>query len=233
MQAIILAAGAGKRMGGSVPKPLLEIDGRPLIIRIIAQLRHHDISEIVVVTGARKNLIEDALIPYHIKTVFNPFYVSSDNLVSFWMGQEHISQTCIMAHADIIFEDNLLERLIAAEGDIVLPMDASSIDEEAMKILEVEGRLMDLSKTIPVEVASGESIPLMKFSYKALQQLKALTSNVLESGRFGLYIDDSVLELVQIGNFETTILDVTGAHWAEIDTQEDLARARSIFNQPR
>jgi len=230
MQAIILAAGAGKRLGSNIPKPLLEIDNRPLIIRIIAQLRYRDISDIVVVTGSQRHRIEDALIPYNVRTVFNPFYVSSDNLVSFWMGQEHVLDTTIMAHADMIFENSLLDRLIDTKGDIVLPMDRTSPDDESMKIQVVEGKLIDLSKTIPLENASGESIPLMKFSKQALKKLKALTTKVLDSGKFGLYIDDSVLELVHIGDFQTTILDVSGMKWAEIDTQEDLARAHALFN---
>jgi CTP:molybdopterin cytidylyltransferase MocA len=50
---VVLAAGAGERFGGEVPKPLVPFRGRPLIAWPLAALRDGGVSDVVVVVGAR------------------------------------------------------------------------------------------------------------------------------------------------------------------------------------
>lgn len=229
MQAIILAAGIGKRLGGAIPKPLIEIRGKPLLVNLIEQYKEEGIAEVVVVTGHMKHRIEGAIAHLGVQSVFNPFYPVSDNLVSFWMGQRNITDDCVLSHGDMIFERDLLRKLMQAPGDIVLPMDRSVVDEESMKLKVDQGKLVDLSKFIPVAEAAGESIPVMKFSRRAMSRLKQITESILEKENLHLFIDDAVLELARSGDFATHILDVTGLRWAEIDTPDDLERARKLF----
>jgi choline kinase len=229
MLAIILAAGAGKRLGGDTPKPLIEINGKPLLVNLIDQFKGEGIDEVVVITGHLKHQIEDAISQLDVKTVFNPFYPVSDNLASFWMGRRHLTDACIMSHSDLIFETDLLRKLLQAPGDIVLPMDRSTVDEESMKMKAEDGELVNLSKFIPVDEATGESIPIMKFSRQAAFNLIQITENILEKGYVDGFIDDAVLELARGGNFVTHILDVTGLRWAEIDTRDDWERAKNLF----
>ncbi len=60
-KAIVLAAGRGTRMGTlteELPKPMLEVDGRPLLEHIIRRLQRAGIAEILLVVGYRRELIE-------------------------------------------------------------------------------------------------------------------------------------------------------------------------------
>ena len=229
MQAIILAAGQGKRLQIKTPKPLIKINDKPLIIRLIEQFKRIGINEIIVVIGCESEVLEEALAPSGVKTVFNPFYACSDNLVSFWVGQSMISDDCIVSHSDIIMEDVLLDTLFAAGGDIVLPVDTASLDEESMKLKVVDGKVEALSKTIPLEEASGESAPLMKFSRCAVQKLKELTIKAVSEGGYYRFFDSIVYELIQTQNFSVNILDITGTKWTEIDTPENLKNAKQLF----
>lgn len=231
MQAIILAAGAGKRFGGDIPKSLIEIAGEPILIRLIEQLRRLKIHDIVIVTGYQKHFVEEAVHSLEVKTVFNPFYSVSDNLASFWTGRGFINGTCIMAHGDLIVEDDLLKSLAKAKEDIILPYDRLSVDNESMKMKIIDENLVNLSKSISREETTGESIPMMKFSKPAVSELKRITETVLEKGQFGHFIDDAVFQLIQQRRFSTSFIDVTGLRWLEIDTQEDLMRARKIFER--
>ncbi|MBI1816058.1 MAG: nucleotidyltransferase family protein [Deltaproteobacteria bacterium] len=64
MQAVLLAAGRGTRMGvltETCPKPLLPVAGRPLIEHIIAGFAAAGVRELVIVTGYRSEQIETAL----------------------------------------------------------------------------------------------------------------------------------------------------------------------------
>lgn len=52
--ALLLGAGQGTRMGGSVSKQFLEVDGRPILAYTLAQFQSHSsIDDIVIVTGAK------------------------------------------------------------------------------------------------------------------------------------------------------------------------------------
>jgi len=69
--AVLLAAGAGARMGGR-PKPLLELGGVPLIRRQLIALSGAGIDEVVVVLGHHADLIEPVVQAFPVTVVRNP-----------------------------------------------------------------------------------------------------------------------------------------------------------------
>ena len=70
LSAVVLAAGAASRMGHR-PKCLLELDGVPLIVRLLQALREAGVDEIVVVLGHYASAIEAAIAAMPVKPVFN------------------------------------------------------------------------------------------------------------------------------------------------------------------
>ncbi len=229
MQAIILAAGTGSRLGSDTPKSLIAITGKPLIVRLIEQFRRQGVGEIYVVTGHQEPQIREALIDYNVQTINNPFYQISDNMVSFWLGQLLVTETCLMAHGDLILADEIVDILVNTEGDVILPMDVSTLDSESMKIRLENSEITDISKDIPLPEATGESIPLMKFSTTALARLKELIAQRLEKRMLREYLEEPVLELTKSESLTVKVIDVTGSRWKEIDTPEDLASAIELF----
>lgn len=69
--AVLLAAGAGSRMGYR-PKSLMLLDGQPLIQRMVGQLRDAGVSRLVVVLGHHSAEIGAALATSPVQTVHNP-----------------------------------------------------------------------------------------------------------------------------------------------------------------
>lgn len=69
--AVLLAAGAGSRMGGR-PKALLELGGVPLILRQLIALSGAGVDEVVVVLGHHAEAIEAAVRPFPITLAHNP-----------------------------------------------------------------------------------------------------------------------------------------------------------------
>ncbi|MGE5116472.1 MAG: nucleotidyltransferase family protein [Betaproteobacteria bacterium] len=69
--AVLLAAGAGARLGGR-PKPLLELGGVPLIVRQLIALSGAGVDEVVVVLGHHAEAIEAAVRPFPITLARNP-----------------------------------------------------------------------------------------------------------------------------------------------------------------
>ena len=62
MKAVILAAGKGTRMKGltdEVPKPMLKVQGKPILEHIVMALKIAGVSDFFVVTGHRAEAVEN------------------------------------------------------------------------------------------------------------------------------------------------------------------------------
>jgi len=97
--AIILAAGFGMRMvpiNTEVPKALLEVNGEPLIERIIKQLHEVDIHEIYVIVGFMKEQFEYLIDDYGVELVINTEYALKNNLHSMKLVLDHLSNSYII-----------------------------------------------------------------------------------------------------------------------------------------
>lgn len=97
--AIILAAGFGMRM---VPintvssKGLLEIDGEPLVERLIKQLNQVGINEIYIVVGFMKEQYDYLIDKYNVHLIVNTEYASKNNLHSLALAKEHLANSYII-----------------------------------------------------------------------------------------------------------------------------------------
>ena len=106
--AIILAAGFGMRMvpiNQECPKALIEIDGQPLIHRLIEQLREAEIEKIYVVVGFMKERFEYLIDEYNVELIVNSEYSAKNNLHSLLLTKDILSNTYIIP-SDIWCKDN-------------------------------------------------------------------------------------------------------------------------------
>lgn len=98
-RAVILAAGFGMRMvpiNTEIPKGLLEVNGEPLIERIIKQLHEVGIKEVYVVVGFMKEKYEYLIDEYGVKLVVNADYAGKNNLHSMNLVREHLENAYVI-----------------------------------------------------------------------------------------------------------------------------------------
>lgn len=110
--AIILAAGFGMRMvpiNTEVPKGLLEVNGEPLIERLIKQLHEVGIKKIQIVVGFMKEKFEYLIDEYDVELVVNEEYASKNNLHSMKLVLDQLSNTYIVP-SDIWCDQNPFNR---------------------------------------------------------------------------------------------------------------------------
>ena len=110
--AIILAAGFGMRMipiNLSTPKAMLEVNGQPLIERVITQLHEVDIKKITIVIGFMKESFEYLIDQYGVELVVNPDYAQKNNISSLSCVIEKLSNTYIIP-SDIWCSENPFSR---------------------------------------------------------------------------------------------------------------------------
>ncbi|MDA9297886.1 phosphocholine cytidylyltransferase family protein [Pseudomonadales bacterium] len=232
MQAIIMAAGFGSRIENitnRLPKSFLEVNDEKLIERAIRLLREREINDITVVTGYKSELFAD-LLDDNIKLVFNPLYFCTNVLGSFACGMGNLKDDFIFIHADTIFDETILDDLIASDiSDVILPVDYKLCVEEEMKVTTVDGNVTVIHKSIDLNIAEGEFIGIAKINSIILEELKlAVKVELKEKNGHQSYFEAALQNLIDQGHNIKTIA-TNGRRWIEIDFPEDYDIAQKLF----
>ena len=121
MQAIILAAGMGKRLKELTrnnTKCMVEVNGVSLIDRMLHQLEKQNLDRIVVVVGYEGQKLIDYIGTLGIKIpiifVENPIYDKTNNIYSLALAKDYLKEDdTLLLESDIILEDGIIEDLLA------------------------------------------------------------------------------------------------------------------------
>ena len=120
MQAVILAAGMGKRLKELTKdrtKCMVEVNGVTLIDRMLHQIEAHKLSRIVIVVGYEGEKLIDYIETLAIKTpityINNPIYDKTNNIYSLALAKDYLcSDDTLLFESDIIVEDSVIDLLL-------------------------------------------------------------------------------------------------------------------------
>lgn len=225
MQAIIMAAGKGSRiqeLTNGYPKSFLKVGDKKLIEYNIALLHKYGIWDITIVIGYRDDAFRELTkdIP-GIRLVYNPFYEMVNVIGSFFMGMRNLHDDFVYMHADTICEEKLFRRLLATEGDIILPVDTKPCDEEAMKVKVQGDNVTAITKQMPVEEAAGEFIGIAKLSRDVLPAIQQATTELMQEKNFKEYFEAAIQKVILQKKYDIRMIDTEGAFWGEVDFADD------------
>src|SRR5690554_615380 len=116
MQAIILAAGMGKRLGDLTKddtKCMIKVNGVPLIDRMLSQLDRNSFKRIIIVTGYKGESLKEHIGTLNVKTpiiyVSNPIYDKTNNIYSLFLAKDYLAEMdTILFESDLIFEETII-----------------------------------------------------------------------------------------------------------------------------
>ena len=108
--AVLLAAGEGRRMGG-VAKPLIRLQGVPLINRHLVALSGAGVDEVVVVTGHARDAIEEQMRSFSVTLAHNEAHAEGQE------GSVRVGLAALNGNFDAVFVVPSDQPLIAA-GDL-------------------------------------------------------------------------------------------------------------------
>ncbi len=229
MQAIIMAAGKGSRLGSlteELPKSLLKINGKRILDINIAMLHRYGIWDITIVTGFQdEKMIEATRGVPGITLVYNPFYEFTNVIGSYYMGMKQLHDDFIYLHADTICDIRIFEELLTSDGDIVLPVDTKPCDDEAMKVRLENGRIIEITKKMPAEVAAGEFIGIAKIKKNVIDDLNTSTIGILRNKVFTSYFEGALQKVFDMKKYDVRMIETNGRFWGEVDFLEDYQRA--------
>ena len=246
MQALILAAGYGKRLRpltDKTHKSLVEVHGTPLLINALDCLSGRNIQEVLLVVGDKKDLVVSRVGHQYkgmkITYIENTIYRETNNVYSLWLAKNYIHDDLIMLECDLFYHRSLIDKILEANGDanmLVSPFNPETMDGtvvqldsdknvQALIIGRDQKRGMDYTgmyKTVNIYVYKkdficGQLMPAVD-CYVTTQSVNSYYELVLGAL---VYFKNSVIKAVVVDTGE----------WCEIDDLEDLKRAEAKFTE--
>lgn len=244
MQAIILAAGMGKRLKdltANNTKCMVKVNGVTLIERMLNQLDKIEINRIIIVVGYEGHKLIDYISTLNIKKpieyVENPIYDKTNNIYSLALAKQYlIEDDTILLESDLIFEDSVLTLLTEDTRETLALVDKyeSWMDGTVIKI----GSNDEIQEFIPGKKFIFADIPqyyktvnIYKFSrhFSETHYVPFLEAYSKALGNNEYY--EQVLRVIaMLDNPEIKAKKLDGQLWYEIDDIQDLDIAESMFH---
>lgn len=245
MQAIILAAGMGKRLGELTKnntKCMVEVNGIRLIDRMITQLSKFNLNRLVIVVGYEgKKLIDYIGHRYDdilkIEYINNPIYDRTNNIYSLALAKEELCKDdTILLESDLIFEDRMLELLINhRDPDLALVAKYETWMDGTMVCVDND---RNITNFVPKEAFCYENadvyyktVNIYKFSseFSKYQYVPFLEAYCRVMGN-NEYYEQVLRILLHLHSPTLKALPITNEKWYEIDDVQDLDIASTIFS---
>ncbi|MDH6306216.1 histidinol-phosphate/aromatic aminotransferase/cobyric acid decarboxylase-like protein/choline kinase [Parabacteroides sp. PF5-5] len=244
MQAIILAAGMGKRLGDLTKdntKCMVKVHSQTLIERMLTQLTSENMRRIIIVIGYKgenvKKLIGDTFNGTPIFYVENKLYDKTNNIYSLYLAREYLMEDeTILLESDLIFSKQIIKKLIRnpypnltvvakyqswMDGTVVT-IDADNniinfIPKKAFRFSEKEHyyKTVNIYK-FSVDFSSNKYVPFLEAYSKALGN-NEYYEQVLR-----------VISLLDEPNLKA--MPIADEKWYEIDDEQDLQNAEALFS---
>lgn len=247
MQAIILAAGMGKRLKdltSNATKCMVEVNGVTMIERMLSQLDALHLNKIIMVVGYEsKKLMEyvqSLPISTKIEFVDNDVYYKTNNIYSLYLAREYLTQDdTLLLESDLIFEDAVLQRLISNPyPSLALVAKFESWMDGTVVVLDEEDNIKNFlgKKDFVFEDIAGyyKTVNIYKFS-KAFSQSHYVPFLEAYSKALGNneYYEQVLKVITLLDKPEIKAERLDGELWYEIDDVQDLNIAESIFTDAK
>ena len=233
-RAVILAAGTGSRLregDDELPKPLRQVLGVALIVRVIRALEASGIREAVIITGhdgerLRRVLSSEPSLGLKLQFVHNPRY-HQKNGVSLLAARKFIDRECVLTMSDHLYSPDLVRRLLAydlPEGACGLGVDYDierCFDlDDATKVRVERAHIAEIGKELDAYNAIDTGV--FRIGPALLDELARL-----DAERGDCSLSEGVAALSRRGQFYG--VDVGDARWIDVDTRPALERAEAML----
>ncbi|MCW3977114.1 MAG: NTP transferase domain-containing protein [Candidatus Bathyarchaeota archaeon] len=226
MKALVLAAGEGSRLGGLTrrkPKALLRIAGMVMLRRILHGLKEAGVQDVWIVVGYKADMIRgeigESYADLNIQFVEAKHW-KKGNLYSLLAAEEIFQQNFLLCMCDHIFDPGIPRSLSNNKVEKAVVLAVERVSEQDTKILEQNGKIVDIGKKI-----SQSNVAIDTGFFLCSPKIFDYANEAAQHG--AKEVADCVRAAARNG--DTHIVDVSGHLWADIDTKQDLDRAKRLI----
>lgn len=243
MQAIILAAGMGKRLGELTKnntKCMVEVDGVRLIERALRILDRKNLNRIILVVGYQhENLmafVNSLGIQTQIGFIINEVYDKSNNIFSLSLAKEQmIEDDTLLLESDLIFEERLIDMLLEDKRDSLALVDKfESWMDGTCIVVDQDDNITDFIPGKLLQYREKEqyykTVNIYKFGadFSKNVYVPFLETYAKVMGNNEYY--EAVIKLILLLDKNTMKAKrLQGELWYEIDDIQDLDIAQTLF----
>jgi choline kinase len=236
--ALILAAGTGSRLRPltlDAPKCLTEVSGKPILGRLVDNLRSQGIKRLVVVTGyldhcVREFLQENAT-DMQIDYIFNPVYQTTNNIYSLWLTRQAIQEPFVLIESDLVFDASMLKSMLTpnriAISHILPWMNGTTVE------LNANGGITAFNVKINGnDNPQYKTVNIYSLSLENWHKMTDRLNNYIADKRVGEYYEVVFADMVADGTLEFNAVFFDNNRWYEVDTVKDLSQTELMFPRP-
>ena len=243
MQAIILAAGMGKRLKeltSNATKCMVEVNGEMMIHKTLMHLEKLNLNKIVLVVGYEGQQLMDYVNSLGLKTpveyVVNDVYDKTNNIYSLYLAKEYLLQDdTLLLESDLVYEEAVIRKLVDTPYPSLVLVDkfeswmdgtCITVDEDDNITSFVSKREFDFTKTDEYY----KTVNLYKFS-KNFSEKYYVPFFEAYCNAMGLneYYEQVLKVITFLGDLEIKAVKLNGEKWYEIDDVQDLDIAESLL----
>ncbi len=243
MQAIILAAGMGRRLKKlteNQPKCMITVNGIPMIERMMKQLDHCHLDRIIIVTGHKGEELQSFVSSLPLSTpvtyIDNPVYKTTNNIYSLYLAKDQLlKDDTILLESDLIFEQEVLTQIINDPyPNLALVAHFESWMDGTVVLLDEQDNIMKFltRKDFRFEDIHSyyKTVNIYKFSrnFSTTHYVPFLEAYSKALGNNEYY--EQVLKVISLlDDHDLKATRLENGFWYEIDDEQDLDIAESIF----
>lgn len=243
MQAIILAAGMGKRLGEYTKnntKCMVPVNGVPLIDRVLKQLSTLNLNRVVIVVGYEGKKLMDYLGSERnglkIEYVNNPVYDKTNNIYSLSLAKEQLQEDdSLLIESDLIFDDGMFKLLIDNPSpNLALVAKYETWMDGTMVQIDKDNNIVNFVTKAAFDYKHVDeyykTVNIYKFSkdFSAQKYVPFLDAYSKAVGNNEYY--ENVLRIISfLNSHDLKALPITNEKWYEIDDKQDLDIAEALF----
>jgi len=222
--ALILAAGRGSRLREHTEsKPLLNVAGMPLIGRVLNGLKEAGVQKVWIAVGYKGDLIGEKIGDNYTGLEIRYINVENwkkGNLYSLLAAEGIFQQNFLLCMSDHIFDPEIPRKLIDSKFGSAVILAIEKVPEDHTKVLEKNGTIIDIGKKFNQSNVAID-IGLFLCSPRVFEYAK-------RAADMGL---SELADCIRIAgqNGDAQVVDVTGHFWVDVDTKEDLRRAKRLI----
>lgn len=243
MQALMLAAGMGRRLGKyteAMTKCMISVGGRTLLERTVDALKEAGIRKFVMVVGWEADrlvdFIRDNIRDMEFEFVYNHDYATTNNIYSLYLAKEHLLlDDTILLESDLVYDQSLLRRMVEApEEDLVAVAPYEQWMDGTVATLDDDGNISDFIAKKDFSFYNADqyykTVNIYKFSreFSKKHYLPFLEAYIKAYGMNQYY--ETVLKVIaHISNTRLHAYVLQDLPWYEIDDAQDLDIANTLF----
>jgi choline kinase len=234
--AVLLAAGTGSRLQpltNDAPKCLSEINGIPILERLIDNLCHHGFRHLIIVVGYLDHHVRDFLdgltAEITIEYVMNPDYSTTNNLYSLWLARTAIQDPFLLVESDVVFDACLLEEMLQPDKIAISAMqcwmNGTTVTVDPFQNVSA----FQIGACDAPDEVTHKTVNMYSFTMASWSRVADRLSEHVAAGQINEYYETVFAEMVADGSLSLEAVAFDGGRWYEVDTLEDLYKAELIF----